>query len=68
MYDDYDDESDDDEQMPRPVGNVVRKEFFEIISSSKKQVEVPIPDQDQWRLVVTQVISPQTLHAVGLLF
>ena len=67
---DEDDFSGDDMMMERPGGSsIVRKEFFEKVISPKEPLTVNVPEQDNWRLVVSQVIAkiPASLqHAVSL--
>ncbi len=53
---DEDDFSDDSMMMQGPGGgSIVRKEFFEKVISSKEPLTVNVPEQDNWRLIVSQV-------------
>jgi hypothetical protein len=56
---DEDDFSDDGMMMQRPGGSsIVRREFFEKIINPKEPLTVIVPEQDNWRLVVSQVRNP----------
>ena len=61
---DEDDFSDDGMMMERSRGgSIVRREFFEKVISPKVPLTVNVPEQDNWRLVVSQVrnINPASL-------
>jgi hypothetical protein len=60
---DEDDFSDDGMMIGRPGGgSIVRREFFEKVISPKVPLTVNVPEQDNWRLVVSQVSKTNPAH------
>ena len=63
MSDDDFDDFDEENQM-EPAGTIIRKGFFQKITSAQDPLKFNVPLEDRWRLVVTQVIPEIPCHSV----